>query len=120
MNKFKVGDWVRTANGVFQIESIDDHDFIEEVEDDIQLYFTDKDERWDWSKNCEIWQHKPNEWCWVNKKFVKLGRVNEYGYVDLVEPNGNIFTLTELEVIQLGEPFIGQLPSFIKEIKDEI
>jgi len=54
MSKVKVGDWVKTKNGVFQIEDIDDHDFIEGVVDDIQLYFTDKNERWEWRNNCEL------------------------------------------------------------------
>jgi small-conductance mechanosensitive channel len=55
---FKIGDYVRTPNGVFQIKDIDDHDFIEGVVDDIQLYFTDKNERWEWSNNCTRWELK--------------------------------------------------------------
>ena len=64
MINFKVGDWVRTPKGIFQIEDIDDHDFIEQVTEDIQLYFTDKTERWEWRNNCTLWQPKDGEWCW--------------------------------------------------------
>jgi hypothetical protein len=47
MNKFKIGDWVKTPNDIFQIEDVDDHDYLEGIVDDIQLHFTDSHSQWE-------------------------------------------------------------------------
>jgi hypothetical protein len=111
---FKVGDWVKTNKGVFQIESIDNHDFIEQVEDDIQLYFTDKNERWDWSKNCELWQPEVCDWCWISNRLGKL--IDDY----TVCFSDGTRSVSSKPIVTFSniEPFIGQLPNFIKEIKN--
>jgi hypothetical protein len=106
MSNFKVGDWVRTKNGVFQIEDIDDHDFIEGVVEDVQLYFTDKNERWEWRSNAKLWQPRAGEWCWLVPIF-KTTEVHK-----LVKYNKE-----EFDKDMKFEPFIGELPSFIKDNK---
>jgi hypothetical protein len=113
MSNFKVGDWVRTKNGVFQIEDIDDHDFIEGVVEDVQLYFTDKNERWEWRNNVKLWQPQVGEWCWFwnTNEMPTLEQFSKY--YDLDDDLGN-YEVNTYKLYQYCEPFIGELPTFLK------
>ena len=112
---FKVGDWVRTEKGIFQIESIDEHDFIEGVVHDIQIYFTDKTERWDWRDNCILWQPKEGEWCWYDEKyFVNIHKISkDQFYFHSLDG----MYIDEWDYLKRFEPFIGELPSCFRKEK---
>ena len=94
---FKVGDWVR-------------HTYYNTVE------------KWDgticetYHSDFDLWQPQEDEYCWLNKELVKITHINVYdsdkfyfiGVVNEDERKG-YFSISELE------PFIGTLPSFIKD-----
>ena len=72
----------------------------------------------------KLWQPEAGEYVWFwkmhNKEllymFGKFSHHNEFGYIIDEDDNGSIFT-SKLRYWDNCEPFIGQLPSFIKENK---
>jgi hypothetical protein len=88
MSNFKIGDWVREPDG--DIWKLDN-----EVE---KGSYVDTD--------CELWQPRAGEWCWLVPIF-KTTEVHK-----LVKYNKE-----EFDKDMKFEPFIGELPSFIKDNK---
>ena len=111
MKSFKVGDWVVRIgeNKPMQVSKVSGS----RVNCGSVETYLDR---------LELWQPQEGEWCWFwNKKNAPI-----FGKFKRMDPSGaRIY-----EVIELGkntkdlnksykfcEPFIGELPSFIKEIK---
>lgn len=99
----KVGDWVRNNNNeIFQLE---------------ELHMWQKD----LYSLVKLWRPAVGEWCWFDKNklgkfWKKQGTRNYWTLSDFVSisektkiPSGDYF------VSDYCEPFIGQLPSFIKD-----
>ena len=94
-NKFKIGDWVKSPSaGIFQCKSQASLDSC-------------KGKYGDW----ELWKQEVGEWCWCSKwdNIVCL----DYFLCKFV------MDMNELEdgYTYKYEPFIGELPSFLKENK---
>ena len=97
---FKVGDWVRdlVLGKVFMLEEVD------LVKPYIYCLH-----------NCEIWQPKEGEWCWVDKNLSKIVAYDRDGYATCLNSNGTYTAYMKLEYIyEIAEPFIGELPSFLQ------
>ena len=99
MQTFKVGDWIVEPNG--------NKVRLNEVPEPGSYY----------AEDCVLWQPLPNEWCWfwdhedsliLLQKFVKHDVKNTFRATDLA---GFEFNYAHCE------PFIGQLPNFLKEHK---
>ena len=123
---FKVGDWVRisgTIQKVIDINPANDYNItadIIETEDD---YVS--------AEVVELWQPKEGEWCWfftdkmqldnvgILRKFTQMESDIEDNDMFGCEPT--VSDKEEFESIKVFykycEPFIGQLPIFLKENK---
>ena len=102
--KFKVGDWVRAIDGTdISIIGIDTIRWYEEIED--------KDIANEW----ELWQPKVGEWCWYKHLLVKVISIDKRddGIIRYVV-SAPMYAEQYSGAISL-EPFIGTLPSFIKD-----
>lgn len=107
MQQFKDKDWLRVIagherpiNSVFQIKSCLTRYKLSDV---------------------ELWQPKEGEWCWFwngySKYTLTLGRLAEYSKEEKLyfSYNGVVYMSYEY-----CEPFIGELPSFLKERDEKI
>ncbi len=94
MQNFKVGDWVRDLrdNRVFQINSTN-----------FNLKLSTKNTVY------AHWKPKPGEWCWYSK-WDKIVCVEFYLCKFVLDMNE-----VEPEFKHKYEPFIGELPTFLKE-----
>lgn len=116
MSNFKVGDWIKIGDTVQQITAINPEndynitcDMVETTDDYVSI------------ESIEPWYPKEGEWCWFDKnklgKFWKKQGTRNYWtlseFKNISEktriPSGDYF------VSDYCEPFIGQLPSFIKD-----
>lgn len=114
MEEFKVGDWVRKEPFLFEQEVY-------------QLAYSDfygvgrKSDSF--FENLEPWQPKEGEWCWFytntskGRRFInpQLGK-----FQNLVEQDTNTYKNGYRYIADIGfykqcEPFIGELPTFLKE-----
>jgi hypothetical protein len=112
MNRFKIGDWVRNIKDVSWIKQL--------VEVDV-LAFNGHPDYCNLGEQFEPWQPQPEEWCW----FWSEGSARP----TLAQYKGGGFTakFRAIESTQFHdytdydkcEPFIGTLPSFIKEKQDD-
>ena len=113
MSDFKVGDWVKNKYKTIKVKSfitLDKIDYIQDSENGLMPVW-----------QAELWQPKEGEWCWFDKNklgkfWKKQGTRNYWTLSDFVSisektkiPSGDYF------VSDYCEPFIGQLPSFIKD-----
>ena len=100
MKEFKVGDWVRhiESNNIYKINGFSIHGqtkgFIQ-IPDEYNLVP---------QSECELWQPKEGEWCWSKTRNELTNNVCEL--IRFYWDNANIGDC---------EPFIGELPSFLKE-----
>ena len=92
--KFKVGDWVRDLrdNRIFQINS-ENFNLNLSITNGVYVH----------------WQPKPGEWCWYSK-WDKIVCVEFYLCKFVLDMNE-----VEPEFKHKYEPFIGELPTFLKE-----
>ena len=108
MIKFKVGDWIEFDNSVFCVhKEYNGNRYIsEEVANNLANY----------GKSVTLWQPKEGEWCWIGKNLSKIVTHDRDGYFTCLNSNGTYTAYMELEYIyKIAEPFIGELPSFLKE-----
>lgn len=117
--KFKVGDWVRgktskqhTIKKVTSVYS----DSVTVVDSTIGINVM-------LIKDLELWQPKEGEWCWVGYKLMKFNKLIKEDYsttFEFIFPNRDADGYKIKEHIlerhlQVVEPFVGQLPSYLKE-----
>lgn len=100
MQQFKVGDWVRVDGEIKQY--------------DTSQFFCDK-----WYNNIELWYPNENDWCVFHNGFIEdatntftVAKFQKFkdGKYPIVSCYGK-FT----EVFKYCEPFIGELPTFLKD-----
>ena len=110
--KFKVGDWVTCETGGTNPYKI--------INENILKYCTNGSR-----KNVKLWQPEEGEWCWFyfsesvsDHNCLTLGKFIGFRnkesnalFLEYYDTDNNIFAS------DMCEPFIGNLPSFIKEIK---
>jgi hypothetical protein len=106
--EFRVGDWVRHGDNIYQ--------------------FKEPSSEWSYQhslKECTIWKPKVGEYCWFgftnqwhpNNDYI-LGKL-----INIIDDNGCITYNCEPIHSEIDgndfdycEPFVGELPSFIKEL----
>lgn len=97
MQNFKVGDWVRDGENIYQ--------FIEPS----SIYSYELS-----LQRCELWQPKVGEWCWF-WNFNEMPTLEQFSkYHNLDDHLGNYETLA-VKLYQHCEPFIGELPTYLKD-----
>lgn len=106
MNKFKVGDWVRDKrngmkNPIVQLKP--DCIFLTNPEECGDIY--------------ELWQPKKDEWCWFYDKEFKTAILAKYISMYKTEVYTYFRSSYHIDngLFLCCEPFIGELPSFLKE-----
>ena len=111
--KFKIGDWVRISGTIQRVVEINpptdyaqffDIDMVETEDDYVS------------AEVVELWQPKEGEWCWYKNNLVKIIDITDCIYVKATPASFMdrfVFFADFLEC----EPFIGQLPSSVKENK---
>lgn len=105
MNKFKVGDWVINSEGfIFRV-----------TENNIHA-----------SGDFTIWQPKKGEWCWFWSDWTGIPELREFICIEGISiEKGGIYVVKPLKAdknyrysqvaFNHCEPFIGELPSFLKD-----
>lgn len=114
MTQFKVGDWVRYNNQIIQITELE---YLECSNYHGQLFkFKYQDFKgWAYASDAYLWQPKPDEYIW-DSLYKSIGKVTyndgiTISYKDLLDSYTTEFNTTNLVRC---EPFIGELPSFLK------
>ena len=112
MSKFKPGDWVVNTTTDNYYKGIRNWFQLKETD----LIFKQEVNAAEWESNCafvnchEIWQPKAGEWCWFwdeNYTTAILAKFENISNGLFVEHHGNTFDYCE--------PFIGQLPTHLKD-----
>ena len=112
--QFKVGDWIKhtynmyVGNNNFEVKtkllqiSIAEHDVIKCTNGPEFIIARD---------SIELWTPQPGEWCWFwNKnKLTQELRLAQFSHKD-----STFYSMHEHEFVYC-EPFIGELPTFLKE-----
>jgi len=105
MSKFKAGDWIRnTWLGIIKQYSYRDKDYDEKYDG------TENE-----SKHWELWQPEVGEWCWFwNRDDYTpiVGKLSSHSIEEQLYFNFNGVVDYSYENC---EPFIGELPSFLKD-----
>ena len=105
--KFKVGDWV-VHNGVIKRVTMTVNGLINGL--DKQLVVIKKEE------SLELWKPKSNEYFWYKNDLVKFDKTETNAGVLLQSIRGCSYYPSE-DFKDFCEPFIGQLPTILKETK---
>lgn len=105
MKKFKVGDWVRIIDG----SGLEEHS-IHKLDKE-KLYLVKQLYR----NSVELWQPAKGEWCWFDTTSNTLPFIAKYGEFNNEEYFIDNSTFIKKHNIKTIEPFIGELPSFIKD-----
>jgi hypothetical protein len=106
MSKFNVGDWVKSIKyrhlRPIKIQTIYEsntrHGTLGLKSNGTVLY----------SDEVELWEPKEGEWCWFYDRICKVTNYDERPYIEY-QDDSHYVDDDELE------PFIGELPSFLKE-----
>ena len=96
--QFKIGDWVKDTRSdkVFQI-----------TPETFNLNYQ--------GNIYKLWQPQPNEWCWLYGKLIKLTDISNIEYCQYITSVGDD-NEASYEYLQSNcEPFIGTLPTFLKD-----
>jgi len=107
--KFKIGDWVTTSSGeTKQITGFSGEQGSTIIHSDGFMCY---------ASDCELWQPKEGEYCWfwnnneeetaVVSKFIEMDATGSY-------KSSIVFAHCYIS-FDFCEPFIGELPSFLKE-----
>jgi hypothetical protein len=99
---FKVDDWVLHGNDLYQIIDVND-------EGRVRVNVKFLEDAWLCESRFQYWQPQLGEWCWQVKR--DTTGIVEYNLVKF------IFDMNEFDnkFTYKYEPFIGQLPSFVKD-----
>ena len=110
MSEFKVGDWV-TVKGTLASDIFKLTDKEVEHKEILLAHFRFGEETW------SHWQPKVGEWCW----FYNTGEGKPFcgKFVTAIQRNNSILYRAHnaWHECEYCEPFIGELPSWIKEIE---
>ena len=110
MSSFKVGDLITISGGKPW----------KATEDEVRIYRGKEDE------DIKLWRPKEGEWCWFwnNSKDLTLQKFwkieQEYFisfFCDKNKSDGLVFYNVTEKNFKYCEPFVGELPSLLREVK---
>lgn len=112
---FKIGDWVSYDNGfkdvLFQIKEFECYGIIKHNSKRIKEQY------------LKLWKPSRGEWCWFWSDDMQTPVLDNFVYskvdntITFIELNPNPYVAHILDkAYQYCEPFIGELPSYIKDI----
>ena len=112
MNEFKVGDWVILLNkDVHKVEAISKNGRV--------LFLSTHEipqaDNWWGVDQCKPWQPKEGEWCWFQWAQPKTANYQILSKFKLNSPCGRYYEDIDGMCFDFCEPFIGTLPSFLKD-----
>jgi len=131
MNEFKVGDWVTVSNGrpyQFKRFTKDSPEWNKSLDyENIEMLCGSRFHISNFDRSIiKLWQPKTGEWCWFWHKKDKA----VFGKLVTIDESRERLKIGIYSIKKLGqnmnsqptwykfcEPFIGQLPSFIKDNK---
>ena len=104
--EFKIGDWVEVTyyTGKRTIAKVSSKDTVQENGVG-QNYSTDL------SKDWKLWSPRDGEWCWVDDSLCICTKVTKEN--TFIVENSTRGTIEA--TLNAVEPFIGTLPTFVKE-----
>jgi hypothetical protein len=104
--QFKAGDWVRIGDKITKVSKIKGD----------AVYM--EDGKWQ-NKNCfELWKPQPDEWCWFwNDDFTEDNSIPTLGKCT-PKDIGLYMQHSDCCYYERCEPFIGELPEYLKKLKD--
>lgn len=106
MSEFKVGDWVREDFGDMNIVKIKE----KYIAEDGSVYINNFN-----SELFSHWQPKNDEWCWFKDEKNTIGSLTQ---LVGIEKDGTYYGYSSYGMPDKApcvEPFIGELPSFLKD-----
>ena len=110
MQNFKVGDWVRIKTDTFEYDGTASiSKGVKQLSKSNMWIFSENHYKCDPDKYIEHWKPTEGEWCWYSK-WDKVVCVEFYLCKFVLDMNE-----VEPEFKHKYEPFIGQLPSFLKD-----
>ena len=68
-----------------------------------------------YAEECKLWQPKPNEWCWFQWTQPKTAKYQILSKLKTISDNGYFYEDINGMCFEFCEPFIGQLPTLIKD-----
>ena len=113
MQNFKVGDWVRIKTDTFEYDGTASiSKGVKQLSKSNMWLFSENHYKCNPDKYIEPWKPKVGEWCWflnnnkepILKQFLQMCPIVPTNYIS---KQGTISGSVE--------PFIGQLPSFLKD-----
>jgi len=106
---YKKGDWVRivSENTIYQIKSVNSEDLF------AQITLTNKKGFSVFKKDLIFWEPKRDEWCWFWNNIEDIPILRQFSK-NVINYIYNFKTL-ENEYYKYCEPFIGTLPTILKE-----
>lgn len=102
---FKVGDWVRYITG--KTKTVARVDITGEIPNYIGVSTGENVH----IEDCELWQPKEGEWCWFWSEGLLSPHIMEFTHMG---KDGKGFC-SGFAGYDYCEPFIGELPSFLKD-----
>lgn len=114
--RFKVNDWVRIKTPIFEYDGTDRiAEGIKKLTIKNMWIFDENHFKMNPDKYIEHWQPKNGEWCWFKDEKNTIGSL-----VQLVgiEEDGTYYGYSSCGMPDKAtcvEPFIGKLPSFLKD-----
>lgn len=109
MTNFKLDDWVRVIEGhaknkVFKVTGLLGTDVL------LGNCFNYK------ADHCELWQPKPKEWCWFwNRDKTNKPKLKQLYSINYEHDVHWTYKTIDCKTYQHCEPFIGQLPTHLKD-----
>ena len=105
-HKFKVGDWV-IHNGVHKQVTKAVDGYIDSLDNQVAVIMKEE--------SLELWEPKEEEYFWYKNDLVKFDEIKTNCGTLLNSVRGCSYHTTEANYKEYCEPFIGQLPTSIKD-----
>ena len=106
--KFKVGDWV-VHNGIYKRVTKAVDDLIDSLDNQVAVIMKEE--------SLELWKPKKEEYFWFMNDLVKFHETQTNAGILLHSARGCSYYQNDKDFGELCEPFIGELPSNLKQEK---
>lgn len=115
MNKFKIGDWVRHNGRVLKVVKHTEYSSISSTDSYHKVSEIHCNDSFN-GKFYKLWQPQQGEWCWFEAIDLDQSDKSYWMFGKYQYDNFFIVDYLDEQIPFINcEPFIGELPSFIKE-----